>query len=464
MSIINRWKNDKLKAALEIFWLLTVFFCFFGSAVFLIKIPGIPALYPFRVLLPITALLYLIWAIREKRNPWKGASFIQRASYVLCTILIVYGTLSLRLAIDSSFTAPLWITLCFDLVFFALALELCNDQRLFINTARCALVSFLIQIAFGMEEVLINDTIFTHRYHNYNFAFLGKLYRAPVVAAGNTNDYVMGLVFTLALVLLYWVWQGRKGKYAWVPAVLFGPVYFLICSAGSRLCTISFWILMIGFIMYCLTQDRKKLWIPVVTVLLVGFVVYGCNSDPEAKRVSMTLPESYGQTQNNLQDQTLKEEIFATDGETGEVTLNVTFSGGVRVSLLLHTMDCFLQSKGMGVGLGNTAQLAKVDAAQRDGIWAIHCFIARMAADFGIWFLIPLLVIAGAMLWFGLRFVLAEIKNRRWTNVMTGILYMLTVIVFPIASTASGDAQNSLPMWLFLGYLAVYPRYLRDTE
>ena len=177
----------------------------------------------------------------------------------------------------------------------------------------------------------------------------------------------------------------------------------------------------------------------------------------------MTLPEHEAQAQSQ-QDPSLKEEIFVTDGETGEVKLNVVMSGGVRVSLLLHTLDCFLQSKGMGVGLGNTAQLAKAAAPQRGGIWAIHCFLARMTADFGIWFLIPLLMIAGAMLWLGLCFVLTEIKKRRWINVMTGVLYLLAVIIFPIASTASGDAQNSLPMWLFLGYLAAYPGYLRDTE
>ena len=463
MSIVNRWQSDKLKTALDISWLLTVFFCFFGSSVFLIKLPGIPALYPFRVLLPVTALLYLIWTIREKRNPWKAGTFIQRFSYVLCAALAVYSTLSLRRAIDFSFTAPLWITLCFDLVFFALALELCSERTVFADTARCALLSLLIQIVLGITEVF-HGGIFSHRYNtNWNFAFWGKLHQSPIVASGNTNDYVMGLVFTLAVVLLYWVWQGRKGKYTWVPAVLFAPVYFLICAADSRLCTLAFGMLMLGFILYVLALDKKNWWIPVVAVLLVGFVVYGCNSDPEVKRVSMTIPESDGQVQN-LQDQSLKEEFFATDGETGEVTLNVTFSGGVRVSLLLHTLDCFLQSKGMGVGLGNTAQLAKATAAQRDGIWAIHCFLARMTADFGIWFLIPLLIIAGAMLWQGMGVVLDGIKHRRWTSVMTGILYLLTVIVFPIASTASGDAQNSLPMWLFLGFIAVYPQYLREAE
>ena len=462
MRVFNRWQSDKLKAALEISWLLTVFFCFLGSAVFLIKIPGIPVLYPFRVLLPVTALLYLIWIIRERRNPWKEATFIQRASYVLCVILAVYSTLSLGRAIDRSFTAPLWITLCFDLVFFALVLELCSDRTMFTRTSWCALAALGIQIVLGIKEVFFRTT-FTHRKSNRNFAFFGKLHRPPIVAASNTNDYVMGLVFTLALLLLFWAWKGRKGKYAWLPVVLLAPVYFLICSAGSRLCTLAFWMLMLGAILYMLTMDKKKWWIPVVAVLLVGFVIYGCNSNPEVKRVSMTMSETPGQTLY-LQDQSLKEEIFKTDSETGEVKLNVTMSGGVRISLLLHALDCFLQSKGMGVGLGNTAQLAKVTAAQRDGTWAIHCFLARMTADFGIWFLIPLLVVAGAMLWQGLRFVVVEKKNRRWTNVMTGILYLLTVIVFPIASTASGDAQNSLPMWLFLGYLAVYPKYLRDIE
>ena len=463
MSIVNRWQSDKLKTALDLSWLLTVFFCFFGSSVFLIKIPGIPALYPFRVLLPVTALLYLIWAIREKRNPWKEATFIQRASYVLCALLAAYSTLSLRRAIDFSFTAPLWITLCFDLVFFALAVELCSDRTVFTDTARCVLLSLLIQIILGISEVF-HGGIFSHRYNtNWNFAFLGKLHQSPIVASGNTNDYVMGLVFTLAVVLLYWAWQGRKGKYVWVPAVLFAPVYFLICAAGSRLCMMAFWLLLCGFVLYMLAQGKKNWWIPVAALLLVGFVVYGCNSDAAVKEIAMTLPEHEAQAQSQ-QEQSLKEEIFATDTETGEVKLNVVMSGGVRVSLLLHTLDCFLQSKGMGVGLGNTAQLAKAAAPQRGGIWAIHCFLARMTADFGIWFLIPLLMIAGAMLWLGLCFVLTEIKKRRWINVMTGVLYLLAVIIFPIASTASGDAQNSLPMWLFLGYLAAYPGYLRDTE
>jgi len=152
-------------------------------------------LYPFRVLLPVTALLYLIRIIREKRNPWKEATFIQRASYVLCAILAVYSTLSLGRAIDFSFTAPLWITLCFDLVFFALVLELCSDRTVFIQTAWCALLSLLIQIVLGIEEVF-HGGIFSHRYNtNWNFAFLGRLHQSPLVASGNTNTSYTGIKY-----------------------------------------------------------------------------------------------------------------------------------------------------------------------------------------------------------------------------------------------------------------------------
>jgi len=461
--IVNQWRSNKLKTALDISWLLTVFFSFFGSAVFLVKIPGIPALYPFRVLLPLTAMLYLLWAIREKRNPWKEASFIQRASYVLCAVLVIYSTLSLRLAMDRSFTAPLWITLCFDLAFFALMLELCSDRNVFTWTSRCTLVSLLIQILLGIVEVFCGG-IFTQIYNvNHNFAFFDGLWQAPVVATGNTNDYVMGLVFALAVFLLYWAWQGHKEKYSWLPVVLIAPVYFLLRAASARLCMISFWLLLVGFAAYIMALGKKKYWMLILTALLLAIISFGCGD------IQLPLPAAQ-ETQNavgnagNPPEQTRKEEIFAVDEQTGEIQLNLNLSDGTRVDLLLCALDCFVQSKGMGVGLGNTAQIAKLSAEKRGGIWGIHCFLARMAADFGIWFLIPLLVIAGAMLWFGVSCVRRGIKERRWINAMTGILYLLAVVIYPIASTASGDAQNSLPMWLFLGCLAVYPQYLRDAD
>ena len=118
----------------------------------------------------------------------------------------------------------------------------------------------------------------------------------------------------------------------------------------------------------------------------------------------------------------------------------------------------------MGVGLGNTAQLAKPTAESRGGVWGIHCFLARMMADFGIWFLIPLLLIAFSMVKSGVEIVCREMKKRNWSGVMTGVMYLSSVLIYPIASTAPGDAQNSVPMWLFLGCVVLFPRLVRETE
>ena len=155
-------------------------------------------------------------------------------------------------------------------------------------------------------------------------------------------------------------------------------------------------------------------------------------------------------------------EFVTQNAQTGQIQLNLDGSGGVRVALLLHAGRCFVQSAGMGVGLGNTAQLARATAEARGGVWGIHCFLARMTADCGIWFIIPLLLVAFKLVQFGVAYVLAEKKKRDWQNMMTGLLYLAMVLIYPIASTAPGDAQNSLPMWLYLGTLVLFPVHVRQ--
>jgi len=461
-TLLKQWRSDKLKTAVTLFWLLTVFFGFFGSTIFLVKVPGLPALYPFRVLLPVTTLLYLVWAVREKRNIWKLASFAQRVCYVLCVILIVYGTLSLFTAVDYEFTFTLWITLCFNLVFFALALELCSDRKLFTWTLYCALAVTLIHMVMGFIEIF-RGGFFTTRFYEV-FFFLGRNLTSPAVSAGNPNDYSMMLVFMMALVLLYWAWRGHDEKLNWVPVVMIPPVYFLLGASYARLCTLAFWIIVAAFAMYTLTSGKlvRKVLIPVVLLLAatVAFVAYGddlqrmsrpAQQETAVAEMVMDIPEEMVPAADHLPVAVPEEEPVM---ET---------SGAVRIDLLLHAWNCFKESRGMGVGLGNTAQLAKATAARRGGVWAIHCFLARMTADFGIWFLIPLLLIAYQMLQSGVKYVLRERKKGSRPGVMIGVLYLACILIYPIASTAPGDAQNSMPMWLFLSSLVLFPALAREN-
>ena len=471
-TLLKQWRSEKLKTTVTVFWLLTVFFSFFGSTVLLFKVPGLPALYPFRVLLPVTTLLHLIWLIREKRNPWKTAGFTQRTAYILCAVLLVYSTLSLFRAIDFEFTFTLWITLCFDLVFLALMIDLCSDKERFVATVRCALLTLIIHMVMGVIEI-VEGGFFNTKFDEV-FFFFGDPHASPTVSTGNPNDYGMMLVLMLALMLLFWAWRGYPGKKDWIPVALIAPIYGLIFATLGRLCTLSFWILMAAFALYAITskQRLRRVLIPAALLLAIvmGFMSYGFSvpvrmvqlpQEPAARTAEIEIPDESLPLSEGM---AVSNEFITQDAQTGEIHYNLSGSGGVRLNLLIHAGRCFVQSKGLGVGLGNTAQLAKSTAESRGGVWGIHCFLARMTADCGIFFLVPLLLIAFKMVQFGAAFTIREMKKRNWENMMTGIMYLACVLVYPIASTAPGDAQNVLPMWLFLGSIVLFPVHVRRSE
>lgn len=472
MKFVKAWQTDKLKTALITLWALTVFFSFFGSAITLLQLPAIGELYPFRLLLPVTALFYLLWMIREKHNPWKTATRAQRICYVLSVLLVIYGSISLLFAIDFLFTFRRLFNLCYNLCYFCMALALCKEKDLFIGTVHSALAAVLIQIPMGIYEVFFKgvfDPIYDAERPKFAF-FTGKFQR-PVVASGNTNDFAMLLVFVLAVALLYWAWRHREEKCGWIPVAMIAPIYFLISAGDARLCVMAFVMLVAGFVMFALTLKEKKRLVLLLTALLLVFVIFGQNYQkwmPQTNKVttqweeptvvSLRAGEVVGNPTVTLASRSLKDQLFRVDKETGELQINLKYSAGTRLDLLLHAAKCVVQSKGLGVGLGNTEQLAKVNAASRkDGVWNIHCFLARMTGDFGIFFLIPLLLLAVELLRIWYRAFRQSLKKKNMEETMLWIMYLLVLASYPITSTASSDAQNSLAMWLYLAVVVLFP-------
>ena len=466
------WRKDKLKTMLVVFWLITVFSSFFGSVFSLTYLPGIGALYPFRIFLPITVLLYLAWMIREKYNPWKHASYVYRICYVLCLCLVVYGGVSLFWAIDRAFTFRRWFNLCVDLCFFLLALELGKDKTVFLYTLRCIVPAILIHIVIGIVETFFGGVFFPCRDTYHNITFFGKICHWPMSSTENTNDYSMMLVLALAMLLMYWAWRHHEEKCDWIPVSLIAPIYFLIRAGGARLCEVAFLVLLAGFVLYSITLKRKKRWILLSTILLLGFVVFGCNHKSLTEKViqgvelmAISADAAAIEQAIPLSDKaSMIDEFFVVDQETGELRANQNGSAGIRLYLLMHALDCFMQSKGMGVGLGNAEQLAKVSEANSSGIWNIHCFLARMTADFGIFFLVPLLLIVFALLHACFKSMRQAVKERNASNAMLWLLYLTVLISYPFASTAPSEAQDLLVMWLFLAGIVLFPMHMQKNE
>jgi len=353
-------------------------------------------------------------------------------------------------------------------------LELGKDRRIFLYTIRCTMPTIIFEIVMGIYEVYSGGILFLHRDTFHSVTFFSRMCYWPRGTIGNPNDYSMTLVLTLALFLLYWVCRRHEEKCDWIPVAFIAPVYFLTCASGARLCMAALLIVLSGFGMYALTLEKKKRWILITTILLLGFVVFGCNYEHlttdtrnllEPFVVSAEATSIEPEQVVPLSDgSSFMDEFLSVNSETGEIRANQEHSAGIRLYLLMHALDCFVQSNGMGVGLGNTEQLAILSETNKSGIWTIHCFLARMTADFGIWFLIPLLLLVFELLRTCFVNMKQALKGKRVADTMMWVLYLTTLISYPIASTAPSDAQDSLVMWLFLAGIILFPMHMQKKE
>lgn len=482
--MMDQWKTDKLRFCLESAWLLTVLTSFMGSDLLAISFPAVGMLFPFRVMLPLTAVLYLVWAIGRKENPWKNASFAIRMCYVLIGVLMLYGAVSLTMAIDASFTFRRLFNLSFDLCFFFLMLHLCRDKDLLKRTVWTAMAAVLVLAVCGVYEVFCGG-ILTDKYDSFRiFTFLNGAYQLPIVTASNANDFVSMLVFTLALALLCWADSGMRKYTSLVLIVVIPMIYLLIEASDARLVKIGFVMLIVGMLLNNLAVCKKRIWIAAMAIALILCVELGqeyYRIKPAVQntwsKISHSLhlvegewdPESQvtaqkPQTHIDVNSTALKEQFVNVNTESGEVELNGEYSAGQRVILLLHAFDCFRDSKGLGVGLGNTEQLSRLHMTEKTGgIWAIHCFIARLIADFGLWVLIPLAIVGCSLVWQGSANLYRSIKRKNKKKAAFWALYLLALLGYPFVSTASADAQDIIAMWLYLGGVVLVPMLERNS-
>lgn len=470
---VEQWKADKLRSTMVLFWLATVFTSFMRDALFSVTVPLVGSLYPFRVLLPITAVLYLVWMIREKEPLFKGVPALEKWCYLLSVILLVYGAASLFWAIDVSWTFRRLFNLCFDLCFFLLMLRLCRNKQVFRATLYVCAVALLLLCAAGIYEVFCGGIV-NDRYDDYlRFEFFTGVYQPAVVTYHNTNDYVSALCMCGAMLLaaVGIRWERLTRACHWAVAGAFAALYFLASASTARLGIAATLLLMTGFALFLLIRDRRRLWIVAVALTAVLFVEFACSYIYVVPPVKRYLAELAEHRQEQAVDPdsssakeppkleigepnrpSLSEEFFEEDAETGEKVLrSENSSGGERTLLILHAFRCFKDSHGLGVGLGNTEQLAREYRVVMNGsMYSIHCFIARIIGDYGIFALIPLCVIGLLLLRKVWELLGAGLRRRDPDIAAMGVLYLFILLLYPIASTASSDAQDIIAMWIYL--------------
>ncbi|MCI8810770.1 MAG: hypothetical protein HFF84_11790 [Oscillibacter sp.] len=468
------WKADKLRGSLMVCWVITVFSSFFGSYLLPIAVPALGSIFLFRIALPIAAVLYILYAIREKEAIWRGVSALEKWCYVFAAVMLVYAAGSLFRAMDFMRTFRMLFNLCFDMCFFLLMLRLCRDKQMRRVTLYTVAATLAVLCLLGIYEIFFGG-IFSPKYNDFKrFEFLGGIYQLPVVSYENTNDYTSSVVFSgITLFLSAAVnWKSAGRKLRWGIVAGFSALYFLSIAGSARLVLAGFWAVFIGFTVFLLVSDRKRLWIPLAILVLIAGTQFGCkyyyiSGAIRQYRAQMeeyhNQPENAGQTAppkfviNTPTGPSLEEEFFTTNEETGEQILRSDASGGIRASLLRHALNCLVYSKGLGVGVGNTSGLCESWQVMEDGrAWSIHCFIARILADYGIFILIPLCAIAFLLLKsFLLAFWQSYKRHDRHVCALS-LLYFLVLLAYPFLSTSSSDAQDSIAMWIYLAAVVLF--------
>ena len=540
-SLAEQWNKDRLNFSLSVCWLLTVAASFFGSCLLPISITSSFTLFPFRVLLPITMVLYLIRAIKTKESFWSGVSPLEKWCYVFIAVMILYGIVSLFRAINRLWSASELFNLTLDMCFFFLLLRLCRDREMRKKTLYVSAALFLLLLLLGIYEVFFGG-ICNHYYDNprwHYFTLLNREFQQPVVFSANTNDYALHIAFLFALAGLCLLRPNcnlpKKASAVLVP--LGAAVYFLLVGTSSRLCIIAFYLLLAGLFVYAfLREPRRWLKIPlalVVCILGIYFVYQyhsivpavrkyviqmqtyqeeiqksssapassapassapassapassapassapassapassapassaPASSAPASSAPASSAPEKPHLDINDPLVNSIGNELTTTDPSTGSTVLNSSASVGARLILIRHCLRCFTDSHGLGVGLGNTEMLAKEGKIAYQGkIYSIHCFLARIIGDYGIFILIPMLMILFYLLKNLIAALKAAVQNKDRAVTAYSVFCMFALLCYPIISTASSDAQDKLSMWLFLAMLVLFSVILPPAE
>lgn len=472
-KILASWRQDKLYTALLGCWLATVLVSFFGVYLLPITIPVVGTIYAFRVLLPIAIVLYLIWAVRNGESLWRGVSTLEKWCDIFGAILLVYGAVSLFRAVEFSWTFRRLFNLTYDLFFFWMVIRMLRIPIARKWTMNICAVMLGVLIVLGLYEVFFGGIV-DPAYDNYKRVFVfTKILQFPVVFSGNTNDYSATLLFLFAAILLWWLRPRNvlgRGK-SIMMAILGVLCYAMPLTANARLCEMGILILLIGFVLYLFIAKKKgRFLIPAILIVGILFVEFSnryhylmpqidayiqsiqeepttdtgeSNSTTSRPSIQLTDPN-----QESLQDQ-----FFETNTDTGETQLRQDGSAGVRARLLIHAGRCFVESYGLGVGLGNTELMARdqhIITGEKE-IWSIHCFVARIIADYGIFVLIPFCAIAWLLLKNVVAKIMQGIRKRNRVQIGYGVLLICILLSYPFVSTASSDAQDLLSMWLYLG-------------
>lgn len=136
-------------------------------------------------------------------------------------------------------------------------------------------------------------------------------------------------------------------------------------------------------------------------------------------------------------------------------------SDGTRLALIKDCLKLIRESHGLGIGLGN-AELRIKEFDNTDGVFAVHCFVMEVLAEFGIFALLPLLAVGLSILRSLWLEVYAAIRTRSKIRIAMPLLLFFTALAYAPLSTANSSSWGLQAMWFYLAMLLLYSGQLSE--
>lgn len=462
---------------------LTIASAFYGSAILSFETP-IGSIFPFRILVPLTALAFIANCINYRQNPFKDISKTKVWGLIFGGCLVLFGGVSLLRATSFIHTFKRLFNLSFVvLLFFIVILYIDNHKKfkslVYNLTANTGLILLL-----GVYETFGNNYIFIDKYigkGKYSFFDIINL-KPATVSFANTNDLNAGLFMIITVISCYYMFaiiksnnKKLKNIYSATLIFLFSVSGYLAECSGARLVKVSFYVYVIMMLAVFYVSARKRLFVPIIILIVSLTFSYGGDYfNINARAINGTNDAVY-YTQMGIYDLkvkmgsdkaelpvrkphiplrekvSLEDEFFSVD-EEGNSTVNLTHSGGIRLALIEEAFKMFFETKTLGVGLGNGEMILKANAEKTGGITNFHCYPARLIAEYGIFILLPALVLGLCVL----KDVMVShsvSRQKRNEALMAHIITILiALLVFPLLVTAPSDAQDIAVMWIYIAF------------
>lgn len=474
---IRTVKDGRLEKLLLISWYVTVASAAFTDCLLRFKLPIGGHFFLFRGAVLFTCLVYLLVLLLRRKNPLCGLSRIELCFVVTAACMLAYGVISAAwsLGLGAWFSRLFTMGQMFALVF--LFLKLCRDETVMrVTLALNGTTIFFCGLG-GLVECF-HGPFFDTPYRDLGYVFFGRPMYAPIFTFYNTNGLAVYLVFTLELLFLYMAfnWERnrpvRSRRLLYILTACACLTLFLCCAGGGRLAFLSLSIILFSVAVWLAIRYRKGLIVFALSAALTFAFVYvgenfqeiqygviqrweqvaGFPSAPSTPDDSSEQPPASEPPKKNPSG-TLQTIVPTITGNYENESLQQ--SDNVRLALLKNSWKMLVESKGMGIGAGN-AELRMADFDNTGGLTNVHCFIMEVLLEFGVFALLPLLVLL-FMIFKTLVLCLYEaVKARRWELLSDILLLLLTTVAFPLLSTANSGSWGIAAMWLYVALVLLY--------